>query len=88
MTDGSDEMPVREASTRDSYDAISQPYTDWIADELTAKPHTGPSSGLSPNSFSAPDRPRSSTSAAVPDASRHSSPLSDSSHAVSTSHLP
>lgn len=33
------EAHSREASTRDSYDAIAQTYTDWIADELTAKPH-------------------------------------------------
>lgn len=33
------ETRTREVSTRDSYDAISQTYTDWIADELTAKPH-------------------------------------------------
>ena len=29
----------REAATRDSYDAIAETYTGWIADELTAKPH-------------------------------------------------
>ncbi|WP_166971811.1 class I SAM-dependent methyltransferase [Brevibacterium atlanticum] len=30
---------AREAPTRESYDAIATMYTDWIADELTAKPH-------------------------------------------------
>ncbi|MGC2941591.1 class I SAM-dependent DNA methyltransferase [Brevibacterium sp. FAM 24638] len=34
-----DEMRTHEATTRDSYDAIAQTYTDWVADELTAKPH-------------------------------------------------
>ncbi|GAA1542111.1 MULTISPECIES: class I SAM-dependent DNA methyltransferase [Brevibacterium] len=29
----------REAATRASYDAIAETYTDWIAAELTAKPH-------------------------------------------------
>ncbi|WP_193083614.1 class I SAM-dependent methyltransferase [Brevibacterium aurantiacum] len=29
----------REAATRASYDAIAGLYTEWIADELTAKPH-------------------------------------------------
>lgn len=34
-----DEARTREAATRDSYNAIAQTYTDWVADELTAKPH-------------------------------------------------
>lgn len=34
-----DEARTREAATRDSYDVIAQTYTDWVADELTAKPH-------------------------------------------------
>ncbi|AZU00840.1 class I SAM-dependent DNA methyltransferase [Brevibacterium linens] len=34
-----DEPRTREAATRDSYDAIARTYTDWVADELTAKPH-------------------------------------------------
>src|SRR5699024_8047816 len=29
----------RERPTRDSYDAIAEAYADWIADELTARPH-------------------------------------------------
>ena len=29
----------REQATRDSYDAIAEVYTDWIANELTTKPH-------------------------------------------------
>lgn len=46
MTDGTNETdsacaagPDREAATRASYDAIAELYTEWIADELTAKPH-------------------------------------------------
>ncbi|WP_193070518.1 class I SAM-dependent methyltransferase [Brevibacterium sp. FME37] len=45
-TDDAAELPVegaresaREAATRASYDAIAETYTDWIAAELTAKPH-------------------------------------------------
>lgn len=34
-----DEARTRETATRDSYDVIAQTYTDWVADELTAKPH-------------------------------------------------
>jgi SAM-dependent methyltransferase len=30
---------TREEPTRDSYDAIAAAYTEWVADELTAKPH-------------------------------------------------
>lgn len=33
------ETRTSESSTRESYDAIAATYTDWIADELTAKPH-------------------------------------------------
>lgn len=33
------EASDREAATRASYDAIAELYTEWIADELTAKPH-------------------------------------------------
>lgn len=49
MTDGANDNtddtgttrqePSREAATRASYDAIAGLYTEWIADELTAKPH-------------------------------------------------
>ena len=39
MTDEAHETSTHESSTRDSYDAIAQTYTEWIADELTAKPH-------------------------------------------------
>lgn len=34
-----DSSSDRRAATRDSYDAIAATYTEWIADELTAKPH-------------------------------------------------
>src|SRR5690625_2510844 len=43
MTDGSisdnGRSSDRERATRDSYDAIAEAYADWIADELTARPH-------------------------------------------------
>ena len=43
MTDGSisgrRRSNDRERPTRDSYDAIAETYADWIADELTARPH-------------------------------------------------
>ena len=39
MTDGTNGTSFREAATRDSYDAIARTYTEWVADELTAKPH-------------------------------------------------
>ena len=46
MTDGSTDSSrtgssgtARERPTRESYDAIAEAYTDWVADELTAKPH-------------------------------------------------
>ncbi len=39
QTPPTDDTRTREAPTRDSYDAIAQTYTEWVADELTAKPH-------------------------------------------------